>query len=48
MRLALYALKSTGLHPFDYARLGEFFGYVNFVVSRLSSQKLATLFGSPL
>jgi FkbM family methyltransferase len=37
----LFLLRSTGLHPFDYRRYGEFFSYSNFVAA--SAQKLPIL-----
>jgi len=41
LRYEVYLLRSTGLHPFDYERYGEFFGYANFVA--ISPATLPTL-----
>ena len=45
----VYALKGAGIHPFEYARLGEFFDYANFIaLSPKASEQFASLIGSPL
>ena len=45
----VYALRSSGLRPFDYSRFGEFFDYANFVaLSRDAVARYGRLIGTPI
>ncbi|MES1185309.1 MAG: FkbM family methyltransferase [Myxococcales bacterium] len=45
----VYALRGTGLRPFEYSRFGEFFDYANFVaLSPSAVEKYGSLVGAPI
>jgi FkbM family methyltransferase len=46
-RYEVYLLRRDGLHPFDYERAREFFGYANFVALSPHGRELAGVSSSP-